>query len=175
MTKRERIIASLPPESEYEGEGLIVRRLYVSGKTVAAIGAARGYSTTKAYRLLNPEYAERDRSASRDYKAQNHDAMLAYGRAYGESNRKPCTGCGGSMGQLSALRGGGVCRKCVAQERKRRDDEVVQLWHEGVSETGIAARTGTTRNAVSVRSHRLRREGRIGYRRAGWTKARVAA
>lgn len=113
-------------------------------------------------RRADPERAEKDRAFSRAWKARNSDANKARGRAYRKSLRVECE-CG-NLKEPSASR----CRSCVSAAAKARDDQIVEMYDAGVPLAEIAEILGTTIGTISVQTHYLRNEGRIGYRYQGW-------
>lgn len=170
MSKRERIIASLPPESEYEGEALIVRRMYVAGYTLAAIAAERGYSPTKVRDLLDPRFKDRRREASRLYKQNNIEEVRRKNREYNDANRATCIECGGSMGSGSGHRQNrgaiGVCRPCRTAAKEKRWRVIEGLWAEGKTFGQIAAEIGIKGGHLGVELDRMRKAGwNVPYRR----------
>lgn len=108
----------------------------------------------------NPENAERDRAVSRAWKERNREANRARDRARARAQRDECQ-CGGIKKPTSAR-----CRDCHARDAAHRAEQIVELYERGDSLKSIAAAIGTSVNVIGTELDRLRKEGRIGRRRA---------
>lgn len=163
MSTRHEIIASLPPESEYTPEQLIVRRMYVAGRSTPQIARELGISPKQAWLRLNP-VASREKQAA--YREANRQKRRDWDNAYARRNRSTCQTCGQLCGVGSAknIRPSSICRPCRAAAAEARRVRIIELYNAGVPVAEIATDIGTTKNALNVAIDRLRRAGRIGYR-----------
>jgi hypothetical protein len=81
----------------------------------------------------------------------------------------PCPRCGGEKFRRSAQ-----CLKCETEVkiagRVARDDDIVLMWNEGMSQREIAVTLGYSPNSRPPELSRLMSEGRIQARREGYRR-----
>jgi transposase len=119
-------------------------------------------SRTTIRRWLSPVDREHDLQTSRDWKAQHAERRKAYDRAYHMEHRVPCPWCATLMDRDSTQ-----CAGCISAIAQARHSIVVGCYADGWSYAEIAVALGTTKGTLSVLINRLRKDGRIGYRRNG--------
>lgn len=113
-----------------------VEQLRAEGLTVQQIGKRLGMSRSTVYRILHPEYAERDRRNARAYK-----------RELGET----CAACGaptkynGHRGTVSER-----CFRCATTAARDYDhDLIVRLRLTGLTQHEIAVHVGCAQPTVA--------------------------
>jgi DNA-directed RNA polymerase specialized sigma24 family protein len=150
-------------------------QLRTQGLTYAEIATTLSISPRTAFRWLNPDDEARCRKVSLAWKDRNRETNRARDNAYSArlDVRGRCTTCDGPMG--IGQKRDGTCDGCIDARARERERRFVDLYNAGLPLSDIAARMGTTRNALGVLAHRLRREGRIGYRYSMQNGKRVAA
>lgn len=124
--------------------------------------------------MSRSDYAEYDRA----YNARPE--VKARKRAWDKSMRATCPGCGEPMGQGSLRADGSrrrvdVCPACQTKRRVERAVTLIRLRREGLLNTEIAERLGTTRNTVATEFQRLRALGYVGVSPYRGARQRVAA
>lgn len=110
--------------------------------------------------LVDADRVERDRAASRRWKAANRNRLQAYDREYDVTHRKVCKECGGETSRQNHC---GLCLACLNGKRRRDLDaeaKVIEtLWAEGVPFAEIARRVGRTKGSLAGTMDRLRHMG----------------
>jgi DNA-binding MarR family transcriptional regulator len=117
-------------------------KLHANGKTYTQIGAELNVSAQTAYRWLNPEYAARNREASRAAK---------------ERRRTKCPHCGQPV---SYDRPNEPCLTCTRdQDYGERTRRIADAWNQGDLARVIAEREGMTLHGVLSLTAYLRNHG----------------
>lgn len=130
------------------------KELRAEGMTYGKIAAKVGSSYATVYRWLNPDYIEKQRQASREWKARNKKHCAKYDKEYKESHRGECSQCGGEMDRYYD---GGVCSSCRFDNRDRRARKIERWWAEGLSIREIADRLAWSEGSLSREMGHLRR------------------
>lgn len=137
-------------------ERSLARELRSQGRTLGQIAYRLGYSKTTILRWLDPEYRERERRRSLEYRYENRERINAYNR---ERMRHrfagTCPVCG-NVTHRQVKR----CRACRTNDRSWLYRELETLWNDGKTVAEIAATVGRTERSVEKHIRRMRAMGR---------------
>lgn len=144
------------------------RELREQGATYERIAADLGVGTTTVQRWVKPDFAARQRAASRAWKDAHREQNRERDRlrAADPDQRGRCEACGGLMGV--GTRDDGVCDGCRASQAEARRERIAAMWTAGLSLAAIAADLGTSADCTHVEICRMRDDGwSLPYRRLG--------
>jgi hypothetical protein len=125
-------------------------------------------------RRTDPAWAERERVAARERKAQLGKAHLAASmRDYAERTRGVCSECGGPTGGKAIKLDGSPgnkpaerCQACHVRAKEHRYRLVQNMWLEGWTMPEICEALGYAKGYLSLTMNRMRAEGwELPYRR----------
>lgn len=110
----------------------------------------------KRRRRKDPVLAERDREASRAWKARNRERTRVYDREYDAAHRIACQVCGASR-RRDVL--GPKCARCLREEVEHRRERIAAMWSEGLTLRRIAVEFGWSVTRAGVEVARMRQAG----------------
>ncbi len=118
---------------------------------------------TKRWWRKDAAFAERERAASREWKAAHAEQCARVTKAYRLANGKRCSRCGKQRprpcGETARGKQGELCRDCRSVVRRERALRICAMWAEGLSLRQIAEAVGWNTNTLGVEMAQLRGEG----------------
>lgn len=132
-----------------------ILKLRATGMTWRQVAEAIGLSYSTAYRLAHPEYEERQRAKSREWKARNKEHRRRYDARW---HTGVCVECGGPCHKATTS-ARVVCRSCRHDRHVAGVKELERLWADGLSIADIAERLGCARGSITKRIHDARVAG----------------
>jgi DNA-directed RNA polymerase specialized sigma24 family protein len=155
------------------GNHEIARRLLEQGLSLREVSETFGVSKTTIRRWALPGANDRDHAWSRAWKERHREHCRAYDHQYRLDHLKPCPDCGRPMEPASTR-----CQACRLEFSQIRRSVIAGMYEDGWPLREIAATLNSTVESITVDLHRLRLDGRVGYRYhayepVGWQPAPV--